>query len=180
MDRPELRWGPGWPYPRPVVLQDRSTGTNYLLSHDSSTDRVALASVPARISRNQPERPLLQSDAGVLEVFVSGAILQYELSDVVAYQEGRDQEQEPRPEPLQTKSYSELATTYEVYAPDGMVVGDALGLRKTTGIGSTSSRSDLGAVADIGAALTLIDDSTSEVLVDDETGETLVDDGDQA
>lgn len=95
-----------------IVLTDRTTGTEYLLSHDSGPNP-DLASVPTNFAgvtyAAQDEGPLVQNSAGtVLLVYVDSATLLTE--DAPARLQGR------RPPPIMTRDYSDAVTTYRLLA----------------------------------------------------------------
>jgi len=121
-------WG-GWtdlgrvripPLPVGVVLTDRSSGTEYLLSHTSGGAVDLVTPVPSawrgRV-QGPYDGPVVQSAAGPLRLYVEGGVLGYELGPEGANQ-GR----------VLTRSYTDYSTVYELEPGDGWAYGDSLTL----------------------------------------------------
>lgn len=110
------------PMPPGIVFKDRSTGTKYLLSHDSSTPTWNLTStIP-----NQHEGPVFEpwdgptmpSNAGRLRLYVDSGSLNYERAPDPF--DGR------RDMPIYTRNFSENRTTFELSALGNWQFGDNL------------------------------------------------------
>lgn len=121
----------GWPKPRAPVFEDRTTGTRYILSHDSSGP--TLSSVPGNV-RARAEEPVLSSPIGPLRLYVDDGALTYELAGFptssVSYSH----------DPLFTLNLSDKRTTYEITASSVEAFGDALCTRKYEGLGLSLSK----------------------------------------
>lgn len=132
----------GWPLPRAIVFEDRSTGTLYLLSHDSATDEIILTTpVPSR-ARARPEEPTLRSPIGLIRLFVEGGELMYEAVEEPDNERRQD-------EPVFTLNYSDRRTTYEIHASGLVVFGGPLCLKRYDGLGQTTVITDLGCILDL-------------------------------
>ena len=115
--------------PTGTVFTDRTSGSLYLLSHDSGTDIVVLESPPPATWHGRAfgplEGPVLPSPAGLLRLYVDGAALLYELAP--ANFAGR------RDARVLTRNFSENKIIYEVTAPAGWAFGDALVVTRVLG-----------------------------------------------
>lgn len=130
------------PTPRATVFVDRTTGTQYLLSHDSEADTVALTTPVSSRVNARPSEPLVWTPFGMLRLFVDNGELGTELSgDTVL--DG----------PVFTLNLTERRTTYEVHGRDMIAANGPLCLRKYTGLGRTSAIEDLGCVVFVGAGI---------------------------
>lgn len=142
-------WGPvGWPKPRPIVLEDRSTGTQYLLSHDSEANTIVLLTpVPAK-ARALPEEPLIKTPAGLRRLYVDDGELLEESETRTAFLG-------IVPAPLFTLNYNDTRTTFLIHGSGATTDGAPLCLKKYTALGLTTAIEDLGcslefASADVG------------------------------
>lgn len=123
----------GWPRPRPIVFKDRSTDTQYLLSHGGEGEIVLLTPVPS-LARTIPEEPLVFSPfVGNVRLFVNDGSLKAEATSL-----------NRRDGPVFTLNYGDRRTTYEIHG-DGLTSVDGfLCVRKWANLGGTTEITDLG------------------------------------
>lgn len=117
--------------PSPVIMADRVTGTRYMLTHTSSTDRASLTTtIPSNIVY-RPREPIIRAASGPARLYVSGGSLAYELETAEQFQ----LVSEP---PVFTYKASEPRIAYQVLATDVECQGCPLSLVKFEGLGSAA------------------------------------------
>ena len=126
----------GWPLPRAIVLRDRATGVDYLLSHDRASDTIVLTTPLPPLVRALPEEPVLASPIGGLRLYVeNGTLFREEVPDA---------EDTRVDEPLFTLNYSDRRTTYLITADEVRATGDPLCLERWDGLGLSLTKTSLG------------------------------------
>lgn len=136
------RQGYRWPVPRGHVFQDRTTGTLYLLSHDTATDLPTLVTPVPRQVFAVPEEPVLPAPAGNVRLFVSNGILRYELYTAPTL--GGIGRRTVANDPVFTLNLSTRRTTYRLTADQVRRFGDPLCLQRYNDLGGTLAITDLG------------------------------------
>lgn len=133
----------GWPYPKGHVFEDISTGTRYLLSHDSDTDTLVLTTpVPRRVTA-APMNPTLQSSFGPQRLYIEDGTLKATNGAVAV---GAHQEENIVVDaPLWTFKPSERRVTYRVYMCADQL--GSYGLEKWEGVGAAITVTDIGCAA---------------------------------
>lgn len=136
------------PYPGGHVFKDRTTGTRYLLSHDSGTDRLTLTTPVPDIVTTAPREPTLLSAAfGPQRFYVDNGSLLLESAavTVAAHQRAPVVVDEP----LWSFKHTERRITYRVYVCE--TTAGEYGLEKWEGVGRAIT------VTDIGCAIETVD-----------------------
>lgn len=104
------------PLPQGIVFTDRTTGTLYLLSHDSGEGTTSLETpVPSQWTGRAygpTDGPFLSSPDGLLRLYVDNGVLSKELAPTV--HQGREGGR------ILTRNFSEANVVFEVTAPDGV------------------------------------------------------------
>ncbi len=117
------------PVPTGTVFTDRTSGSLYLLSHNSATDAVVLTTPPPAQWNGRAfgprEGPVLSSPVGLLRLYVDGGVLLSELApeDWTGRADAR----------VLTRNFAENKIVYEVTAPSGWELGDALTVTRVLG-----------------------------------------------
>ena len=129
-----------WPYPPGHVFQDISTGTLYLLSHDSGTDTLSLTSTIPPSVTSAPHNPILQSVFGPQRLYVEDGTLKATNGAVAV---GPHQAENVVVDaPLWTLETSERRVTYRVYMCTDEL--GSYGLEKWEGVGNAITITDIG------------------------------------
>ena len=142
----------GWPRPRPIVFKDRSSETQYLLSHGGEGEIVLLTPVPS-LARTRPEEPLVFSPfIGNVRLFVIDGSLKAETTNL-----------DRRDGPVFTLNYSDRRTTYEIHGEGLTSATGFLCLRKWTNLGGTTEITDLGCFLNLfDVSVTVFDEGVFE------------------
>lgn len=132
-----LSFGPvGWPNPNALILRDRATGTDYLLSHDSADDEIVLLTPVPRLVQGLPREPLIWTPAGNRRLYVENGTLfaEYAPSFLQNILHG----------PVFTLNLSDKRTTYEIHGAGALTPIAALCVRKYSDLGLVTLITDLG------------------------------------
>ena len=136
--------------PRGQVFKDRSTGTLYLLSHDSSDDTLALTTPVPALAHVVSFEPIINTPAGPRRMYVEAGVLAYEIPN-------QGETGTFGPAPVFTLNFAERRTTYELHGEGATELGDPLCLRKYTNVGRTVVVEDLGCTIALGQDLYVLD-----------------------
>jgi hypothetical protein len=135
-----MLWAASPPTPRLRVFRDRSTGTDYYLSH-SGSEVVITTPLPTR-ELGRPEEPTLRAPLGVIRLYVEAGALRYEV--VALATDPLDPDFGVQDEPVGTRNFAEPRTTILLSAGAVFEFGDPLCLVKLEGLGLDVVETSLG------------------------------------
>lgn len=144
--------------PAAVIFEDRSTGTQYLLSHDSDTDSIVLTTPVPRQANAIVREPLVFTDFGPRRLFVEDGVLDDE--PALDRFSGRQDAS------VFTLNFNDRRTTFEIHGEGTSGIDGALCLRKYEGIGRTLTVTDLGCTLDLGITDGSILDTAGRSILD--------------